>query len=403
MVSSNHEVGAVPQGVSGWTMPGSFEPALSRERRRRVALVGTYPPTECGIATFTANVRTALLVANPTWDVDVVRLVDDEPFEAVEDVARHWVRNDSSSREEAIAYLNTCDVVMIEHEFGIFGGPDGDEVLDLVAGLRVPSIAALHTILRHPTDHQRVVFQNLLDAVDLAIVPSRSALDRLVRGYTARNAVVVPHGAASNFSPLPGGNDHPIILTWGLLGPGKGLEHAIDAVALLRGSVPGLRYIIAGRTHPNLCRDGRDPYRESLKELVRRDGVEDVVEFADGYRDWDALHQLARDAAVVVLPYQSRDQISSGVLVEALAAGRPVVATRFPHAVELLGDGAGIVTDFDDAPALARALHAVLTQPDLARRMAQRSRRVGLSLLWPRIGLRLGGLIDEIFGRTRTG
>ncbi|HSN03115.1 MAG TPA: hypothetical protein VLS91_06500, partial [Acidimicrobiales bacterium] len=142
MVSSNHEVSAVPKGVSAWTMPGTFEPARPRELARRVALVGTYPPTECGIATFTANVRAALLAANPTWDVSVVRLVDEEPFETVKDVARHWVRNDSSSREEVIAYLNTCDVVMIEHEFGIFGGPDGDEVLDLVAGLRVPSIAA---------------------------------------------------------------------------------------------------------------------------------------------------------------------------------------------------------------------------------------------------------------------
>ena len=403
MVFSNHEVGAVAKGVSGWTMPDFAEPERTRGRARRVALVGTYPPTECGIATFTANSRAALLEANPTWDVSVVRLVDEEPFESVEDVALHWVRNDPTSRDEVIAYLNTCDVVIIEHEFGIFGGPDGDEVLDLLAGLRVPSIASLHTILLTPTAHQRLVFQNLLDAVDLAIVPSRSALDRLVGGYSARHTVVVPHGADSNFSPLPASNDHPIILTWGLLGPGKGLEHAIHAVALLRDRVPGLRYIIAGRTHPNLCRDGRDPYRDTLKALVREDRVENVVEFADGYRDWDALHALARNAAVVVLPYESRDQISSGVLVEALAAGRPVVATRFPHAVELLADGAGIVTDFDDAPALARALHAVLSQPELARAMAERSRRVGQSLLWPRIGLRLGGLIDEISGRTRTG
>ena len=290
--------------------------------------------------------------------------------------------------------------IVIEHEYGIYGGPDGDDVLDLVAALRVPSIATLHTILASPSAHQRFILQSLLDATDLAIVPSRSALERLNVGYSARNAVVVPHGAASNFSPLPS-SERPIVLTWGLLGPGKGLEHAIEAVALVRQSLPDLRYVIAGRTHPNLCINGHDPYRSSLVALVARLGVDDVVEFADGYRGWDTVQALVRSASVVVLAYQSRDQISSGVLVEALAAGRPVVATRFPHAVELLADGAGIVTGFDDVTALAGALHAVLSRPELARTMAQRSRRVGQSLMWPRIGLLLGGLIEEISGRTR--
>jgi polysaccharide biosynthesis protein PslF len=401
MVFSSHGYEAVPQGVSEWTMPLFGEPTKLRTTPRKVALVGTYPPTECGIATFTANVRSALLKANPTWEVSVVRLVDDEPRKRPEGVARHWVRNFPPSLEEVVAYLNTCDVVIIQHEYGIYGGLDGDEVLDLVAALRVPSIATLHTILRHPSAHQRLVLQGLLDAVDLAIVPSRSALERLNAGYSARKSVVVPHGAASNFSALPSGDEAPIVLTWGLLGPGKGLEHAIEAVALVRPYLPNLRYVIAGRTHPKLCANGVDPYRESLKELVASLGVGDVVEFADGYRGWDALNALVRSATVVVLPYQSRDQISSGVLVEALAAGRPIVATRFPHAVELLSGGAGIVTGFDDVPALARALHAVISRPELAKTMAQRSRRVGQSLVWSRIGLRLGGLIDEISGRTR--
>lgn len=402
MVFSNHGSDVVPQGVSDWTMPAFGEPARLLSTPRRVALIGTYPPTECGIATFTANVRHALIEANPDWEVRIVRVIDDEPFEWPEDVARHWVRNDPTSLEDTVDYLNTCDVVVIEHEYGIYGGPDGEEVLDLVAGLRVPSIATLHTILRNPSAHQRFVLQSLLDATDLAIVPSRSALERLNAGYSARNAVVVPHGAASNFSALPTNDERPIALTWGLLGPGKGLEHAIEAVAIVRELLPTMRYVIAGRTHPNLCSKGQDPYRASLVELVARLGVADIVEFADGYRGWEALHALVRSATVVVLPYQSHDQISSGVLVEALAAGRPVVATRFPHAVELLAGGAGIVTEFDDVPALARALHAVISRPDLARTMAQRSRRVGQSLVWPRIGLRLGGLIDEISGRTLT-
>lgn len=398
MVSPNHEVHEVPRFGSDWLASDISSVGLSRARRQRVGLVGTYPPTECGIATFTANVRDAILTAKPHWDVEVVRLVDARP--PVADATLCWVRNDSSSLEEVVDVLNDCDMVVIQHEFGIFGGRDGDEVLDLVGSLRVPVVVTLHTVLQHPSAHQRFVVQGLLDVVDLAIVPSRAALDRLHATYSARHAVVVPHGAVSNFAS-PARGERPVVLTWGLLGPGKGIEHAIHAVSLLRDEIPNLRYVIAGHTHPNLCLDGTDPYRESLKELVSLYGVEDLVEFNDRYLDWDSLRALVRGATVVLLPYQSRDQISSGVLVEALASGRPVVATRFPHAVELLADGAGILVDFDDAPGLARALRRIVAHPDVARAMGERSRRVGMTLLWPRVGLRLGRLIEEISGRAR--
>ena len=369
---------------------------IHRHDVRRVALVGTYPPTECGIATFTANVRDALLQARPDWIISVVSLVDETPEFSLPEVAVNWIRDQAGSLQRTVDYLNTCDVVVIQHEFGIYGGRDGDDVLELVDSLRVPVVVSLHTVLQTPSVYQHYIVQRLIDAADLVVVPSASALDRLALTHRVRHVAVVPHGAEANFDDDRLEAEAPIVLTWGLLGPGKGLEHGIHALALLDNSKLAARYIISGRTHPHLRRDGSDPYRESLEQIVAWHGVRDVVSFDDRYLGWKALRAMVRRATVVLLPYQSRDQISSGVLVEALASGKPIVSTRFPHAVELLSDGAGILVDFDDAEGMAQALGTVLERPDLAHAMSQRARRVGRSLLWPHVGQRLSGLLEEL-------
>ena len=375
---------------------GQTRPSGHRHDVRRVALVGTYPPTECGIATFTANVRDALLQARPDWVVSVVSLVDETPEFSRPEVAVNWIRNQAGSLQRAVDYLNTCDVVVIQHEFGIYGGRDGDDVLELVDSLRVPVVVSLHTVLRTPTVYQHFIVQRLIDAADLVVVPSASALDRLTLTHRVRQVAVVPHGAEANFDDDRPEGEAPVVLTWGLLGPGKGLEHGIHALALLDKSKLAARYIISGRTHPHLRLSGTDPYRDSLEQVVAWHGVGDVVSFDDRYLGWKALRAMVRRATVVLLPYQSRDQISSGVLVEALASGKPIVSTRFPHAVELLSDGAGILVDFDDAEGMAQALRTVLERPDLAHAMSQRARRVGRSLLWPQVGQRLSGLLEEL-------
>lgn len=363
--------------------------------RRVVGLVGTYPPTECGIATFTANVLGALGRARPAWDVRVVRTVARSEHTRPGGVTQSWVRDDADSLVDAVATLNDCDVALIQHEFGIFGGADGDAVVTLVRQLTVPVTLQLHTVLASPSANQYRVLQALLDAVDLVIVPSESAMKRLRATHRVARAVVVPHGAAANFStPAPAASSTGPILTWGLLGPGKGIEHGIEAIAKVRGVDPAPTYVVAGHTHPNLVTTHGDPYRESLRDLVGRLGVARQVHFDNEYRDWASLNRLVRDASVVLLPYESRDQISSGVLVEALASGKPVVATRFPHAVEMLSGGAGILVDHGDTTAMARALERILTIPDEAAAMAARSRAEARRLLWPAVGETLARLLE---------
>jgi glycosyltransferase involved in cell wall biosynthesis len=171
-------------------------------------------------------------------------------------------------------------------------------------------------------------------------------------------------------------------LTWGLIGPGKGIERVIDAMSSLT-DLPGKpRYLVAGRTHPKVLAADGEAYRDARKEQARRRGVEDSVCFDTGYRNVPMLTDLIQSAAVVVLPYDSTDQVTSGVLVDAIASGRPVVATAFPHALELLSSVAGIVVAHDDADGLASALRRVLTQPRLAGDMAAEARRLAPEMAW---------------------
>jgi len=194
---------------------------------------------------------------------------------------------------------------------------------------------------------------------------------------------MIPHGAAvaADFRVRRAGR--PTLLSWGLIGPGKGIERVIDAMPSLQ-DLPGRpRYVVAGRTHPKVLAAEGEAYRESLRERARSRGVADAVNLDTGYLGTDSLRALIQSAAAVVLPYDSTDQVTSGVLVEAIAKGRPVVATAFPHAVELLSSGAGIVVGHQDQDALASALRRVLTQPGLAGAMAAEARHLAPSIDWP--------------------
>lgn len=378
---------------AGATPPWMQAPATGL----RVGMVGTYPPTECGIASFTANLREAIAGARPSWELPVVRLTEPgTAAQAVEPVEAVWEAGDGEGLHLAARVLNGCDAVVLQHEYGIFGGRDGEDVLDLLHCLRVPVLTSAHTVLRHPGAHQRQVLEALLDGSRASVVPSHCALERLARVHGRHEAEAIPHGAQANFGELPVASpSRPTLLTWGLLSPGKGLEDALYAVANLAGDLPGLRYVIAGHTHPNELRGGRDPYREALKRLATELGIAEQVTFDNRYRSAYELADLVRSADVILLPYESREQVSSGVLVEAIASGKPTVATRFPHAVELLSGGAGVLVEHGDATAMADAVHGIVTNPFNARRMAEAARREASWLLWPKVGEDFATLVER--------
>jgi glycosyltransferase involved in cell wall biosynthesis len=352
-------------------------------------MLSTYPPTQCGLATFSAALIEHLHLSPGV--LGVVRVVDEPEPEADPDVVAHLVNGSAASAGAAVRRLNGFDAVVIQHEYGIYGGPDGAEVLDVVDALTVPTIVVLHTVLQDPTTRQRHILMRLLAAADVVVTMTATAGRRLVARYGADPARVtmIPHGAIDHGTTLtatPRTADRPLILTWGLIGPGKGIEWAIDAMAGLRDLQP--RYLVIGRTHPKVAQRDGEAYRDSLQERARAAGVQNVVELEDRYLGVAELGALVQQADVVLLPYDSREQVTSGVLIEAVAAGRPVVSTAFPHAIELLADETGIVVPQRDPAALRGALRRVLTEPALAERMAQQAAVKAPDLLWSAVARR---------------
>jgi glycosyltransferase involved in cell wall biosynthesis len=345
-------------------------------------ILGTYSPTACGLATFSEALANGLTARGA--DVNVVRIADGDASEEP-NVVGELVNGSASSMAATAEFLNRSDVAVIQHEYGIYGGPDGDEIVQIMAGLRVPSIVVVHTVLKNPTPHQLSVLESVMALADRVIVMSEVARRRLCEGFAVdhHKVTVIPHGAALPNADGVRHADRPTILTWGLLGPGKGIERVIDAMAALKSLPNPPRYVIAGRTHPKVVAAQGEGYREALVTQAKRLGIADAVSFDAVFRTPEELTALIQTATVVVLPYDSKDQVTSGVLVDSIASGRPIVATAFPHAVELLGSGAGTIVAHDDPDALVAALHQLLTDPHVADSMATEARGLAPRVAWP--------------------
>ncbi len=365
------------------SLPSSIFPAVGQGffGSPSFGILSTYPPTPCGLATFSSALSDGLS-ANGV-EVSVVRVADGSPS-SCDRVIGELVNGSATSRAASCELLNQSDVAVIQHEFDVYGGVDGDEVVDIMAGLRVPSIVVAHAVPKDPTSHQRSVLEAIAVLADQVVVMSDAASQRLrdVFDVDRRKVVTIPHGATLPTKLPLKRSGRPTLLTWGLLGPGKGVERVIDAMGSLRDLNGRPRYLIAGRTHPKVLAADGEAYRNARAEQAHRRGVADSVFFDAAYRDRTALSALVQSSAVVVLPYDSTDQVTSGVLVDAVASGRPVVATAFPHAVELLGSGAGIVVAHDDPDALAGTLRRVLTDPRISGSMAAEARRLAPTLAW---------------------
>jgi polysaccharide biosynthesis protein PslF len=365
---------------------------------RSFGILSTFPPTACGIATFSAALAAGLIANGAT--VDVVRCGEPEPVEDPLVVAT-TVRSDSDGSFAAADALNDVDVAVVQHEYGIHGGRDGADVIDILEALVVPSVVVAHTVLRQPTAHQRSVLERVCGAADAVVVMTEHARRRLVADFDvdAARVTVIPHGATTPSTDdghlvRRDPDDRLRLLTWGLLGPGKGIEWAIDAMAMLADVRPRPSYLVAGATHPKVRARHGEAYRDMLVQRAWRTGAARAVSFDDSYRDLPALTRLIGASDLVILPYDSDDQVTSGVLVDAVASGRPVIATAFPHAVELLAGGAGVVVPQRDAAAIADVVRRLVDHPEHLARMAAECRRLAPDLSWPAVARRY----DELAG-----
>ena len=368
----------------------------------RTAIVSTFPPRSCGIGTFAADLRGTLLGVDDIEGVDVVAVLN-EPSRpqrrALLSTIGQAVRGDYIRSARMLGRLDV-DVVLLQHEYGIFGGADGEYVLSFAEALTQPLVVTLHTVLSEPTEHQLEVLTELCDQAELVIVMTETARRLLVEcGACPEDKVrVVPHGAPSRLTarasaglggptsgPYARTTDRFLLSTFGLISPGKGLETAIEALPALVERHPEIVYVIAGRTHPDVAAREGERYRLMLERRVLELDLEDHVEFDDRFLSIGQLSDLLAATDVFVTPYRNREQIASGALTFAIAAGCGIVSTPYWYAEDMLASGAGRLVPFDDAAALADAVLEYVEQPDTLVAARAEARRVGSSLGWPAV------------------
>ncbi|RMB59627.1 glycosyltransferase [Tessaracoccus antarcticus] len=376
----------------------------------KVAIVSTYPPRKCGIATFAKDVRDSLRAH--TEEVMIVASVMRREAERSEVMTRirQGERSDYS-RAATIINRSGADVVLVQHEFGIFGGAQGAFLLDLLRDLDVPYCVTLHTVLEKFTRTQASVMQELCDGAALVFVFSSRAKDLLAGAGLVDPAkvAVIPHGAplglidpahdadlVARLSKLVGRDTagRPVMSTFGLLSPGKGLEHAIEAIPAVLEVSPDVLYVVAGRTHPEIVKRQGETYRGSLEYLVEVLGIEDNVVFVDKYLSDDELVTLLRSSQVFVTPYPGREQVVSGTLSFAVAAGCAVVSTPYYHAEDLAESGAVVLVDFGDTPSLARGIASLLGDPEALARARAASHGLAAQMSWDVVGQRTARMLE---------
>jgi len=384
-----------------------------------LGILSTYPPAQCGIAKFSQSLHDNLIAAD--CDVGIVQ-VRDGPLPAGRRAEVVATLEDDPGDAAVLEALNGFDAVIVQHEYGIYGGRDGEHVTTVLDAVERPVIVVLHTVRDQPTGHQRSILEQIVDRADRVVVLSQTAKRQLreVYGVPAADVVVIPHGARVAPPPLRTlGSARPLksalpwnwalpwnralrratlptILSWGLISPGKGIEWGIDAVAGLRGMGVEARYLVVGETHPKVRERFGEAYRDSLRLRAGLREVADLVEFDAAYEDEQRLHTLIAGADVILLPYESKEQVTSGVLIEAVAARKPIVATAFPHAVELLGGGAGRLVPHRDSAAMARALRRILTVPGVAADMTARAGLLAPDFAWSAVAYRYRELAGDL-------
>lgn len=374
----------------------------------RVLFISTYPPQQCGIATFTQHLIAGLPHNGAPQDVRVAAVIrkDERPAFGDRVVYRIPHGGPTAYRDAAEAVNGgAADAVCLQHEFGLFSGEWGADVVAFLEACRRPVVTTLHTILPTPNSRQREITRAVARRSRRLVVMANIGIDLLasVYGVARQKMVYIPHGVPDvrNIDRADARKQlnlqqRKVILTFGLLSRGKGIEHVIDALPDIRRNHPDVLYLVVGRTHPNIKRIEGESYREELKDRARQHGVSRLVRFENRFvKDAELLPYL-RACDVYVTPYLGRDQITSGTLSYAVAAGCAVVSTPYLYAVELLAGGRGRLADFHSAESLAHQVNAILDNPALQHRLMQRAYRHGQSMTWKRVGLKYHALFGEM-------
>lgn len=364
------------------------------DRPGKVAFVADYLPRKCGIATFTYDLRTAVAEQYPNCECYAVPVNDvPEGYRYPPEVRFEIEEQDLASYQRAADFLNfsNTDVVSLQHEFGIFGGPAGSHILALVRNVRMPVVTTLHTILREPNRDQRRVLEELINLSARVVVMSERgrAFLKEIYGAPEEKIDLIPHGIPDmpfvdpNFYKDEFGVEGKyLLLTFGLLSPNKGIEYVLKALPKIIAEFPNVVYIILGATHPHVLRDHGESYRLSLERLAHDLGVEKHVMFYNRFVEQEELKEFLGATDIYITPYLNPAQIASGTLSYAFGCGKAVISTPYWHAEELLADDRGVLVPFADADAIAQAVVDLLRDEPRRHAMRKRAYMLGREMVW---------------------
>lgn len=362
-----------------------------------VAFLGNYMPRKCGIATFTTDVCRSVVAQYPQIRSFVIPVNDlDEGYDYPPEVRFEIVERDLSSYQRAADFLNisNVDVVCVQHEYGIYGGPAGSHVLALLRDLRMPVVTTLHTILASPNDDQRRVMDDLLDISSRVVTMTQRGVSMLreIYGVPEEKIDLIPHGIPDmpfvdpNFyKDQFGVEGKTVLLTFGLLSPSKGIEHVLNALPEIVKEFPDTVYIVLGATHPNLLRERGEAYRISLERLAKKNNVQKHVIFFNQFVELEELKEFIGAADIYLVPYLNEAQAVSGTLAYSFGAGKAVVSTPFWHAEELLAEQRGVLVPFADPAAIAREVTALLRDDTRRHAMRRNAYKLSREMVWSQV------------------
>ena len=364
---------------------------------QKIAFLGDYLPRKCGIATFTTDLLTAVASEHPESRCFAVAVNDMEEGYEYPDVVRFEIEEqDLASYQRAADFLNigNVDMLCVQHEFGIFGGPAGSHVLALLRELKMPVVTTLHTVLREPNFDQRRVMQELITRSTRMVVMTERGKQMLREVYQVPPAKIdlIPHGIPdipfvdpNYYKDQFGVEGRVVLLTFGLLSPNKGIESVLNALPHILAEFPEVVYIVLGATHPNELRERGEAYRFSLEILAKKNKVEKNVIFYNRFVELEELKDFIGAADLYITPYLNEAQITSGTLAYAFGAGKAVVSTPYWHAAELLAEERGVLVPFDDAQAIAAEVASLLRDAPRRHAMRKNAYKLGREMVWSNV------------------
>lgn len=369
---------------------------------KSVSFISTYPPMECGVGIFTYDLVSALMkldsFSNPgNSKIQVITISDKEKYYSYdESVVFDMNKQNLEDYLRAADFLNksATDVISLQHEYGIFGGKDGGYLITLLRDLQRPVITTLHTIQEKPTKFRKDILKKVSDFSKKVIVLSKKGKELLTKLYdvSPEKIKIIPHGTpnvlftdTSNYKKYLHAEGRPVIFTFGLIRPSKGLEVSIEAMVEVAKEIPSVLYIILGATHPSFKGRHGESYRSVLERLVRDKGLDGNVIFRNEFVSRGELVKYLKGSDICLTPYLSRDQISSGVLSYALACGKAIVSTPYLYALELLENGRGALVPFKDPDALAKVIIEIVKDKEKREKMRRAAYDFGRAMVWENV------------------